>query len=68
MATGKENDGKWAPWWVYVVTIVACNVAKQGLIEHFPVAINVAITVALIAVLIVVITAVYRSMWARQNH
>lgn len=68
MAEGKVNDGRWAPWWVYVVLIVGSNLIKQYFIggKVSDVA-NVAITVAMVGVLIVVITAVYRSMFATRR-
>lgn len=62
MSEEKKDDGKWAPWYVYVVIIVGCNLLKQQLIEGIPAVANVAITLVLIAVLFTVITAVYRAM------
>ncbi|MBY8854109.1 hypothetical protein K7G98_40110, partial [Saccharothrix sp. MB29] len=63
MADGKVNDGRWAPWWVYVVLIVGCNLIKQYFIGgKVPDVANVAITVVMVAALIFGITAVYRSM------
>ena len=68
MADGKANDGRWAPWWVYVVLIVGCNLIKQYFIggKVSDVA-NFAITVAMVGALIFVITAVYRSMFASRR-
>jgi hypothetical protein len=58
----KANDGKWAPWWIYVVLIVGCNLVKQKLLEGQPAALNIAITAVLVAVLFFGITAVYRGI------
>ncbi|MFJ6671335.1 hypothetical protein ACIQMJ_09545 [Actinosynnema sp. NPDC091369] len=68
MADGKADDGRWAPWWVYVVLIVGCNLIKQYFIggKVSDVA-NVAITVAMVGALIFAITAVYRSMVATRR-
>ena len=61
-AENKDDDGKWAPWYVYVVLIIGVNLLKQRLIEDVPVIVNVMVTLALVAALIVGITAVYRAM------
>ncbi|WP_020657378.1 hypothetical protein [Amycolatopsis benzoatilytica] len=61
-AEKNENEGKWAPWYVYVVLIVGANLLKQKLIEGVPAIANIAITLVLVAALIVGITAVYRAM------
>lgn len=58
--TEKPETGKWAPWWVYVVIIVVANFAKQRLLEHAPVAVDLVVTAVLVGGLIVAITAVYR--------
>ncbi|CAO5150459.1 conserved hypothetical protein [Frankia sp. AiPs1] len=62
MENQQPTDGRWAPWYVYVVIIVGANLAKQKLIEDFPVVANAAITLALVGVLFLLITAVYRSI------
>ncbi|MFE2752942.1 hypothetical protein ACFXGA_13190 [Actinosynnema sp. NPDC059335] len=68
MAEGKVNDGRWAPWWVYVVLIVGANLIKQYFIGgKVSDVVNVAITVAMVGALIFVITAVYRSMFATRR-
>lgn len=68
MAEGKVNDGRWAPWWVYVILIVGANLIKQYFIGgKVSDVVNVAITVAMVGVLILVITAVYRSMFATRR-
>ncbi|GAA4607562.1 hypothetical protein BJY16_006397 [Actinoplanes octamycinicus] len=62
MSAAKEPDRRWAPWWVYVVPIVAANYVKQYFVQDWPVAVNAAITLVLVGGLIVGITAVYRGM------
>ncbi|GAB3496594.1 hypothetical protein [Amycolatopsis cihanbeyliensis] len=62
MSERGEADGRWAPWYVYVVPIVGVNLLKQQLVEDLPTVANVAVTAGIIGLLILVITAVYRSM------
>jgi RsiW-degrading membrane proteinase PrsW (M82 family) len=62
-----ESDGRWAPWYVYVVFIVGGNFIKQRFLENTPVAVNVVVTVVLIGGLFLLITAVYRSFFARRR-
>ncbi|MBG0563853.1 hypothetical protein [Actinoplanes aureus] len=62
MSAKKQSDGRWAPWWVYVVIIVGANYAKQYFVRDWPVAVNAAITLVLVGSLYLGITAVYRSM------
>lgn len=64
MSGEKENDGKWAPWYVYVVLIVGCNLIKQRFLETAPVAVNVIVTIVLVGGLFLLITAVYRGIFA----
>ncbi|WP_433796360.1 hypothetical protein [Actinoplanes sp. CA-252034] len=61
MTTRKQPNGRWAPWWVYVVIIVGANYAKQYLIQDWPVIVNAAITIVLAGTLFLIITAVYRN-------
>ncbi|MGW4094117.1 hypothetical protein [Nocardia sp. NPDC004750] len=64
----KANDGRWAPWWVYVVVIVVANLIKQHFIGgKVPDVANVAITVVMIGALIFLITAAYRLMSASRR-
>jgi len=58
----KQSDGRWAPWWVYVVIIVGSNYVKQYFARDWPVAANAAVTFVLVGSLFLGITAVYRSM------
>ncbi|KAA0024975.1 hypothetical protein [Antrihabitans cavernicola] len=60
-----ETTGKWAPWWVYVVVIVAANFGKQRLMEGTPIVANIVVTAVLVGGLIALITAVYRIQSAR---
>jgi hypothetical protein len=62
MDTKKQSDGRWAPWWLYVVIIVGSNYVKQYFVQDWPVAVNAAITLVLVGILFLGITAVYRSM------
>lgn len=63
-----DERKKWAPWYVYVVLILGCNLVKQRLLDGFPAAANIAITAVLVAALIFVITAVYRSLSGPKQH
>jgi len=63
MSADERKDGKWAPWWIYVIVIVGCNLLKQQLLNGYPAALNIAVTVVLVAGLFVGITAVYRSVF-----
>ncbi|MET8121378.1 hypothetical protein [Micromonospora sp. NPDC005291] len=60
MSPEKQQNSKWAPWWVYLVVILGCNYGKQYLVQDLPVAVNAAITVVLVGALFLVITVVYR--------
>ena len=60
MNTKRQTEGRWAPWWVYVVIIVPANYVKQYVVQDWPVAANVAITLVLVGLLFLGITAVYR--------
>jgi hypothetical protein len=60
MNAKRQTDGRWAPWWVYVVIIVPANYVKQYVVEDWPVGANVAITLVLVGLLFFGITAVYR--------
>jgi hypothetical protein len=62
LSAKKQSDGRWAPWWVYVVIIVGANYVKQHFVQEWPVAVNAAITLVLAGSLFLGITAVYRSM------
>ena len=56
----RNETGRWAPWWVYVVVLVPANALKQFALGDAPVAVNVAATLALVAAGVVGITAIYR--------
>ncbi|SNY55518.1 hypothetical protein SAMN05421748_116161 [Paractinoplanes atraurantiacus] len=62
MNARKQTDGRWAPWWVYVVIIVGSNYVKQYFLQDQPVIANVAVTLVLAGGLFLGITAVYRKM------
>ncbi|MFG1842578.1 hypothetical protein ACLQ29_21835 [Micromonospora sp. DT228] len=62
MSGKEEQNGRWAPWWVYLCVILGSNYVKQYLVQDLPVAVNAAITVVLVGTLFVVITAVYRGV------
>ncbi len=62
MNARKQSDGRWAPWWVYVVILVGSNYVKQYFVQDWPVIVNAAITLVLVGALFVGITAVYRNM------
>ena len=57
----RNETGRWAPWWVYVVVLVPANALKQFALGDAPVAVNVAATLALVAAGVVAITAIYRT-------
>jgi uncharacterized membrane protein YdcZ (DUF606 family) len=58
----RQENGRWAPWWVYVVIIVGSNYVKQYFVRDWPVAVNAAITLVLAGSLFLGITAAYRGM------
>lgn len=58
------SEGKWAPWYVYVVLIVGANLVKQSLMNGMPAAANIAVTVVLAGAIFIGITVVYRAMSA----
>jgi hypothetical protein len=62
MGRKNQSDGRWAPWWLYVVIIVGSNYVKQYFVQDWPVIINAAITLVLVGALFLGITAVYRSI------
>ena len=57
----RGTQERWAPWWVYVVLGIGCNVVKQRLLAGAPAVVNIAVTVVMVAVLVVVVTAVHRA-------
>ncbi|NYH40903.1 uncharacterized membrane protein YdcZ (DUF606 family) [Micromonospora jinlongensis] len=62
MSGDKQQNGKWAPWWIYVPIILGSNYVKQSLVQDLPVAANAVITLVLVGTLFLIITVVYRSM------
>lgn len=62
MSAEEQQNGKWAPWWVYLVVILGCNYVKQYLVQDLPVVVNAAITIVLVGALFLAITVVYRSV------
>ncbi|MET8094255.1 hypothetical protein [Micromonospora sp. NPDC005220] len=58
----ERQNGKWAPWWIYVPVILGCNYVKQYLVQDLPVVVNAVITIVLVGTLFLLITAVYRSV------
>ena len=54
----------WAPWWAYVVPILALNYLRQVLIRPDDVgdAVNVALFAALTLIVAVVVTVVHRQL------
>ncbi|MET7707374.1 hypothetical protein [Micromonospora sp. NPDC005413] len=62
MRAEEQQNGKWAPWWVYLVVILGCNYVKQYLVQDLPVVVNAAITIVLVGALFLAITVVYRSV------
>ncbi|PYC65376.1 hypothetical protein C7C45_28875 [Micromonospora arborensis] len=60
MSGEEQQNGKWAPWWIYVPVILGSNYVKQYLVQDLPVAVNAAITLVLVGTLFLLITVVYR--------
>ncbi|MFG1894211.1 hypothetical protein ACGFIP_09365 [Micromonospora zamorensis] len=62
MSGEEQQNGKWAPWWIYVPVILGSNYVKQYLVQDLPVAVNAVITLVLVGTLFLIITVVYRRM------
>ncbi|MEU7946309.1 hypothetical protein AB0C50_16670 [Micromonospora taraxaci] len=56
----ERQNGKWAPWWIYVPVILGSNYVKQYLVQDLPVVVNAAFTLVLVGALFLIITVVYR--------
>jgi hypothetical protein len=57
------SRSRWAPWWAYLVPILALNYLRQIVLPPGEVgdAISVAIAVAIVIAVIAVVTAAHRS-------
>ena len=51
MSGEEQQNGKWAPWWIYVPVILGSNYVKQYLVQDLPVAVNAVITLVLVGTL-----------------
>jgi hypothetical protein len=60
--TGRPTVSRWAPWWAYVVPIVAFNWLRQALVPPAEVgdAVSVALFAATTAVVMLLVTMVHR--------
>jgi hypothetical protein len=56
------TTGRWAPWWLYLVTIVGANYLRRtALPESSVTALRVVLALAFSAMLFAAITVVYRA-------
>jgi hypothetical protein len=60
----RRRQSRWAPWWVYVIALIATNQARTLLLQpdDLPFAAEVGIGVASMALVAAVVTVVYRAV------
>jgi hypothetical protein len=51
---------RWAPWWLYVLTIVPANLAKEQLLGEADWWLRTALTATIVVGGIALVTAIYR--------
>lgn len=54
------ESARWAPWYVYLVTIIPANLIKQQFVADTPIVVNLAATIALVALVVAVVTWAWR--------
>ena len=57
----RAETARWAPWWVYVVSIAGANYLRQVIVPTGRTALDVALFAAVVVVVAVVVTAVFRT-------
>jgi len=62
-ATNRQASARWAPWWAYLVAIVATNLVRISWLqpEEWPTWLEAIVGIGSIAFVVVLVTAVYRA-------